>query len=80
MNRYYQIIEVSKEEADSIKEFEVVYKKSRKYYTLSWGHDISTLAEDRVTILHNTEIEGVIAADDDEDAAKQFGLTRYIPQ
>lgn len=77
MQRYYQLNEVTKDEADSIKEFEPVYKKSRKYYTLSWGHDISTLADDRVTILHNTEIEGVIAAEDDEDAVKQFGLTIY---
>lgn len=77
MQRYYQLNEVTKDEADIIKEHEPVYKKSRKYYTLSWGHDISTLAEDRVTILHNTEIEGVIAADDDEDAVKQFGLSRY---
>lgn len=57
-----------------------IYEKDGKHYVLSWGHDISTLAADGVTILHNTEIEGVIAADDDEDAAKQFGLTRYIPQ
>lgn len=77
MKKYYQIIEIAKDEADSIKEFQHVYEKSSKYYTLSWGHDISTLAEDRVTILHNTEIEGVIAAEDDEDAVKQFGLTRY---
>lgn len=77
MQKYYQILEVTKDEADKIKQFERVYKKSRKYYTLSWGHDISTLADDRVTILHNTEIEGVIAAEDDEDAVKQFGLTRY---
>lgn len=77
MQRYYQLIEVSKDEADQIKEFEAVFKKSRKYYTLSWGHDISTLAEDRVTILHNEEIEGVIAAEDDDDAIKQFGLTKY---
>lgn len=77
MQKYYQIIEVSKEEADKIKKFETVYKKSRKYYTLSWGHDISTLAEDKETILRNTEIEGVIAAENDEDAAKQFGLTVY---
>lgn len=79
MTRYYQIIEITKEEADSIKEFEQVFKKSRKYYTLSWGHDISTLADDRVTILHNTEIEGVIAAEDDEDAIKKFGLSKYVP-
>lgn len=77
MNRYYQIIELSKEEAEQMSEHQQVYKKSRKYYTLSWGHDISTLADDRVTILHNTEIEGVIAAEDDEDAIKQFGLTIY---
>lgn len=60
-------------------EHQEVYKKSRKYYILSWGHDISTLAEDRVTILHNTEIEGVIAAEDDEDAIKKFGLSKYVP-
>lgn len=79
MKRYYQINEITKEEADNLKEHQQVYKKSRKYYTLSWGHDISTLAEDRVTILHNTEIEGVIAAEDDEDAIKQFGLSKYSP-
>lgn len=77
MKKYYQITEITKDEADSIKEFQHVYEKASKYYTLSWGHDISTLAEDGVTILHNTEIEGVIAAEDDDDAAKQFGLTRY---
>ena len=80
MQKYYQMVEITKEEADDIKEFENVYEQSGNYYILSWGHDISTLAEDRVNILHNTEIEGVIAADDDEDAAKQFGLTRYVPQ
>lgn len=78
MQKYYQLIEVTKEEADNIKEFEPVFKKSRKYYTLSWGHDISTLADDRVTILHNEEIAGVIAAEDDEDAVKKFGLTKYV--
>lgn len=77
MNRYYQIVEVSKDEADSLKAFETIYKKSRKYYTLNWGHEISTLAEDRVTILYNTEIEGVIEAENDEDAVSKFGLTIY---
>lgn len=77
MQLYYQLIEITKDEADEIKEFQQVYKKSRKYYTLNCGHQISTLAEDRKTILNNTEIEGVIAAEDDEDAIKQFGLTKY---
>lgn len=77
MNRYYQIVEVSKDEADSLKAIETVYKKSRKYYTLNWGHEISTLAEDRVTILYNTDIEGVIEAENDEDAVAKFGLTIY---
>lgn len=77
MNRYYQTLEVSKEEADSLKAIETVYKKSRKYYTLNWGHEISTLAEDRVTILYNTDIPGVIEAENDEDAVSKFGLTIY---
>ncbi len=77
MQKYYQIIEITKEEADTIKAFEPVYKKGRKYYTLSWGHSISTLADDRKTILYNTEIEGVIEAEDDEDAMEKFGLTAY---
>lgn len=77
MQKYYQLIEISKEEAEKIKAHINVYKKSRKYYTLNWGHDISTLAEDRVTILYNTDIEGVIAAADEEDAIAQFGVTKY---
>ena len=77
MQKYYRMKEVSSTEERMSKG---IYEKDGKHYVLSWGHDISTLAADGVTILHNTEIEGVIAADDDEDAAKQFGLTRYIPQ
>lgn len=77
MQKYYQLIEISKEEAEKIKANINVYKKSRKYYTLSWGHSISTLADDRVTILYNTEIEGVIEAEDEEDAVEKFGLTKY---
>lgn len=77
MQKYYQLIEISKEEAENIKVTINVYKKSRKYYTLNWGHSISTLADDRVTILYNTEIEGVIEAEDEEDAVEKFGLTKY---
>lgn len=77
MQTYYQLIEISKEEADNIKATINVYKKSRKYYTLNWGHEISTLAADHVTILYNTEIDGVIAATDEEDAVAQLGLTIY---
>lgn len=80
MQKYYQLVEITKEEADDIKDFENVYEKSGNYYILSWGHDISTLADDGVTILHNTEIEGVIAAKSDESAVKKFKLTRYVPQ
>lgn len=78
MQKYYQLIEIDKETAELYKKHGAdVYKKSRKYYTLSWGHSISTLADDRVTILYNTEIEGVIEAEDDEDAVEKFGLTKY---
>lgn len=78
MQKYYQLIEIDKENAELYKKHEVdVYKKSRKYYTLSWGHSISTLAGDRATILYNTEIEGVIEAEDDEDAVEKFGLTKF---
>lgn len=77
MKRYYQILEVSKDEASLLKAFIPVYKKSRKYYTLEWGHAISTLAEDRVTVLYNTDIPGVIEAENDDDAVSKLGLTIY---
>lgn len=76
--KYYQLVEITKDDAEQYKNYDItVYKKSRKYYTLSWGHSISTLADDRKTILYNTEIEGVIEAEDDEDAVEKFGLTVY---
>lgn len=40
--RYYQIEEITKEQADMMKEHGV-YEKDGKFYTLGWGHQISTL-------------------------------------
>lgn len=74
--RYYKIEEITKEQADMMKEHGV-YEKDGKFYTLGWGHQISTLGPDRKTILFNTEIEGVIEADNDEDAMQKFGIEMY---
>lgn len=78
LKKYYQLIEIDKQTAELYKSCGIeVYKKSRKYYELNCGHSISTLADDRKTILYNTEIDGVIEAEDDEDAIQKFGLTKY---
>lgn len=78
LKKYYQLVEITKDDAEEYKNHDItVYKKSRKYYTLNCGNMISTLADDRKTILYNTEIEGVIEAENDEDAVEKFGLTVY---
>lgn len=80
LKKYYQMNEVSEDEAKHLGEVTVVYEKDGKYYMLGWGHEISTLAEDRVTILYNTDIEGVVEAKDDAEAAEKFGLTAIEPE
>lgn len=79
LQKYYQLYEISEAEAENFAKANYdhinAYKKDDKFYTLSWGTTISTLANDGKTILFNTEIEGVIAANNDDEAAEKFGLT-----
>lgn len=78
LQKYYQLYEITEDEAKRAQDersYMTAYTKDDKFYTLSWGTTISTLAEDGKTILFNTEIDGVIAANSDEEAATAFGLT-----
>lgn len=71
LKKYWQKVETDEEERIG-----VYVSEDGKKYTLSWGHDISTLADDGKTILHNEEIEGVIQADSEEEAAEKFDLKK----
>lgn len=73
MQKYYQLIETEKPEEKF--RGRDVYTKDDKFYTISWGHEISTPGPDGKPIL-NTDIPGVIAADDEAEAAKKFGVTK----
>lgn len=77
MQKYYQLIE-TEEPKDGFMGRDV-YTKDGKFYTLSWGHEISTPGPDGKSIL-NTDIPGVIAAKSDEDAIKKFGVEKVEPK
>lgn len=51
------------------------YTDGKKTYMLSWGHSISAPGPNGTT-LWNTDIEGVIEAASDEEAATKFGVTK----
>lgn len=71
--QYYNLIETDR---DTTPEEMTLYIKDGKYYTLNCGDMISTLAADRKTILYNDQIEGVVAAESEEEAAEKLGATK----
>lgn len=70
--KYFNLYEITEEEA-KISSM-ATYTDDEKFYTLNCGDMISTLAADGKTILKNTEIEGVVEAETDEEAALKLGV------
>lgn len=67
--KYYRLDEIEDgDRADA-------YTDSKKTYILSWGHSISAPGPNGAT-LWNTEIDGVVEAASDEDAAAKLGVTK----
>ena len=70
--KYYNLYEITEEEA-KISSM-ATYTDGEKFYTLNCGDMISTLAADGKTILKNTEIEGVVEAESDAEAAEKLNV------
>lgn len=67
--KYYRLDEI--EDGDRAN----AYTDGNKTYVLSWGHSISAPGPNGTT-LWNEEIDGVVAAYSDEEAAAKFGVTK----
>lgn len=77
INRYYQAMEVDEQNVNQLKTAGMtLYTASGRYYSLSWGHSISAPGPNGTT-LWNEEIDGVVAAYSDEEAAAKLGIARY---
>lgn len=72
--RYYNLHENTEGKTSGAHATVYTDEKNEKFYTLSWGTSIATLAPDGKTILHDTEIEGVVEAESDEEAALKLGV------
>ena len=70
--KYYNLYEIPEEETKRTPM--AVYTDGEKFYTLNCGDMISTLSSDGKTILYNTEIEGVVEASSDAEAADKLGV------
>lgn len=76
INRYYQAMEVDEQNVNQLKTAGMtLYTASGRYYSLSWGHSISVPGPNGTT-LWNEEIDGVVAAYSDEEAAAKLGVTK----
>lgn len=74
--RYYQAVEIDADNVNMMKSVgAVLYTASDKYYSLSWGHSISAPGPNGTT-LWNTDIDGVVEATSDEEAAAKLGVTK----
>lgn len=72
--KYYNLHEITEEGGRHGHGTVYTDESGEKFYTLNWGTMIAKLGPDGKTILNNTEIEGVVEAETDEEAALKLGV------